>query len=82
LFSVLQRLFLIQKQSYDEYAVQIRKEYVHVSDEDFRVGRAKVLKSFLSKPVLFFTSHAREKLEQRARENVARELAALSNGKI
>jgi predicted metal-dependent HD superfamily phosphohydrolase len=62
---------------YAEYVADVRREYAHVSDEDFRTGRAAVLSDLLAKPRLFHTAHAREHWEQAARANVETELGGL-----
>jgi len=62
---------------YDEYAADVRREYSHVPDADFRLGRAAVLEDLAAKPSLFHTAHARTQWESAARTNLARELAAL-----
>jgi predicted metal-dependent HD superfamily phosphohydrolase len=62
---------------YDAYVRDVRREYAHVPDDDFRRGRAAVLEDLAAKPSLFHTAHARASWESRARANLARELAAL-----
>ena len=62
---------------YADYAAGVRREYAAVSDPEFRKGRAAVLRGLLGKPTLFHSEHARSAWEERARANVARELAAL-----
>lgn len=62
---------------YDEYARQVRAEYAHVPEDDFRAGRARILAGFLARPRLYATEVFRDALERRSRENIARELAAL-----
>jgi predicted metal-dependent HD superfamily phosphohydrolase len=62
---------------YEEYAADVRREYAHVPDDEFRAGRAAILRDLLAKPNLFHTAYAREHWEAPARANVARELAAL-----
>ena len=62
---------------YDEYVADVRREYAHVSDDDFRAGRAAVLSDLLAKPRLFHTAHARQHWEPAARANVEAELARL-----
>lgn len=62
---------------YAEYTAGVREEYAHVSDEDFRRGRAEVLRALLAKPTLFHTRYARDAWEEAARANVTRELADL-----
>jgi len=63
---------------YDEYAADVRREYAHVPDDDFRAGRAAILRDLLAKPHLFHTAYARERWEDAARANVERELAVLA----
>jgi predicted metal-dependent HD superfamily phosphohydrolase len=40
---------------YDRYAADVRKEYAHVPEADYRAGRGAVLKKFLDRPQLYFT---------------------------
>jgi predicted metal-dependent HD superfamily phosphohydrolase len=63
---------------YAEYAADVRREYAHVSDADFRAGRAAALSDLLAKPSLFHTDHARECWEAAARVNVEAELTRLA----
>lgn len=63
---------------YAAYVRGVRSEYAHVSDEDFAAGRSAVLRDLLAKPTLFHLPTARGRWEQRARENVQRELARMS----
>ena len=62
---------------YAEYAADVRREYAHVDDADFRRGRDAVLRDLLAKPRLFHTAYAFEHWEAPARANVERELAVL-----
>ena len=62
---------------YAEYVAGVRREYAHVPDEDFRRGRAEVLRGLLAAPALFRTGTGRRLWERRARANVEAELAAL-----
>lgn len=62
---------------YEEYAAAVRREYAHVDDESFRLGRAEVLRGLLAKAHLFHTAFAREAWEAPARANVEAELAGL-----
>jgi predicted metal-dependent HD superfamily phosphohydrolase len=59
-----------------EYEAQIREEYAWVDDEAYRLGRRAVLARFAARPRLFATRVLHERLETRARENLARALAA------
>jgi predicted metal-dependent HD superfamily phosphohydrolase len=63
---------------YAEYVADVRREYAHVSDDDFRAGRAAVLRDLLAKPRLFHTAHAHERWEPAARANVEAEVARLA----
>jgi len=65
------------RERYDEYAAAVRVEYSHLTDREFRAGRAQVLRSLLDKESLFHTSYACERWEAPARANLERELAAL-----
>lgn len=62
---------------YASYVAGVRAEFAHVADDDFRRGRAAVLRGLLTKPSLFHTAAARDRWEERARAHVARELADL-----
>jgi predicted metal-dependent HD superfamily phosphohydrolase len=65
------------RERYASYVAGVRTEYADVPDAEFAAGRAAVLEGLLAKPTLFHTPAARERWEQPARENVARELSAL-----
>ena len=62
---------------YASYTAGVRREYAHVPDADFAVGRTAVLRDLLAKPTLFHTDRARRLWETRARANVEAELARL-----
>ena len=62
---------------YQVYAQAIRKEYSWLSSELYRTGRQQVLLKFLQRDRIYFTNQMFVKLEQRARENMQAELAAL-----
>ncbi|CCH21672.1 Conserved hypothetical protein [Micromonospora lupini str. Lupac 08] len=64
--------------AYDRYAAAIRQEYAHVPESAFRTGRAAVLTGLLALPALFRLPPLAQRWEQRARDNLRRELAALS----
>lgn len=65
---------------FDAYERAVRREYAWVDDTIWRAGRSAVLRSFLSRPHIFHTDLFRESREVRARENLARSLAALNVG--
>jgi len=62
---------------YDDYAAAVRAEYDHLTEDEFRLGRAIVLRGLLEREWLFQTAYARREWEPLARSNIARELAAL-----
>jgi predicted metal-dependent HD superfamily phosphohydrolase len=64
---------------YAEYAADVRREYAHVPDDQFRAGRSAILRDLLAKPHLFHTAYAREHWERPARANVERELVELED---
>jgi predicted metal-dependent HD superfamily phosphohydrolase len=66
------------RERYDEYVHDVRREYAHLDDQTFRTGRAAVLRALLDKPTLFHTAFARDAWEDTARANIERELAGLS----
>lgn len=63
---------------YDEYVAAVRREYAHVGDDDFALGRSAVLEDLLAKRRLFHTARAAAQWETRARANVAAELERLA----
>lgn len=67
--------------TFDDYDRKIRLEYVWVSDEEWRIGRAKVMESFLRRPHIYVTKSLREAFEERARENVARLIESLATSR-
>ena len=62
---------------YDAYAAAIRQEFAHVPDADYRIGRARVLRQFAGRPFIYPDAGFAEMYDRQARENLARELAAL-----
>ena len=62
---------------YDTYAADIAEEYRHMPAEEYRSGRRAVLDHFLERERIFVTERGRELFEEQARENLARERAAL-----
>ena len=64
--------------AYAAYTRAVRVEYAHVPEDDFRRGRAAVLRQLLDLPKLFGTDRGRRAWEPTARANLTRELARLS----
>jgi len=62
---------------YDAYAAAIRKEFAHVPEGDYRVGRSAVLSRFAAQPVIFPDAAFANRYDRQARANLARELASL-----
>ena len=63
---------------FDEYERQIRAEYAHLSDEQWKQGRGQVLRGFLARARLYATDVYHQTLEPRARENLQRALDRLA----
>ncbi|MDX6357982.1 MAG: hypothetical protein QOH37_1036 [Nocardioidaceae bacterium] len=66
-----------ERSRYDAYVAGVRRDYAHISDTDFAIGRAAVLRDLDARNRLFHTPYARERWEPHARANLAAELAAL-----
>lgn len=64
--------------AYDAYADAIRFEYDHVPDALYRPGRAAVMGRFLEAEILFPDPIWAARLDQQARANLRREIAALT----
>ncbi|MGJ7414917.1 hypothetical protein AB9128_03515 [Streptomyces cinereoruber] len=63
--------------TYARYAAAVREEYGFVPEDTFREGRAAVLRHLLDLPRLFRTPYGAAVWEEKARENVERELKEL-----
>lgn len=66
-----------EQERYDEYVRDVRREYGHLSDDEFRTGRTLVVEGLLERPRIFHSEHGCEAWEAVARANLERELAAL-----
>jgi predicted metal-dependent HD superfamily phosphohydrolase len=64
---------------YAGYAAAIREEYGHVPEAAYRAGRAAVLQALLAADPLYPDPGYRDRLELKARRNIAGELAQLSD---
>jgi predicted metal-dependent HD superfamily phosphohydrolase len=63
--------------AYQAYVTGVRAEYGHVTDADWRAGRAALLRRFIARPAIYATKTARDRWERRARANLVAELATL-----
>ncbi|MER7910795.1 hypothetical protein [Streptomyces sp. NPDC096068] len=63
--------------TYARYAAAVREEYAFVPEDTFREGRTAVLRHLLDLPRLFRTPYGAAVWEEKARENVERELKEL-----
>ncbi|MEU9333899.1 hypothetical protein AB0D49_12185 [Streptomyces sp. NPDC048290] len=63
--------------AYAAYTAAVREEYGFVPPEDFRNGRAEVLRGLLALPALFRTPYGAEHWERTARYNITAELELL-----
>ncbi len=57
---------------------EIRREYSWVDAAAYAAGRAFVLRRFAERPFIYGTALFRERYESKARENIARSIAALT----
>ena len=66
------------REAYEAYTQKIRREYRIYPDLLYRPGRRKALEHFLQRPFIFQTDTFRANFEQRAVENVRREIGLLT----
>lgn len=64
-------------QHYDAYVAKVRREYDFVPEDQWRPGRAAVLRRFLERPTIYQTDYFREQLEVPAGRNVSAEIESL-----
>ena len=57
-------------ESFSRYEEDIRKEYDFVPEDQYKEGRANILRSFLFRENIYFTELFHEYYEERARENL------------
>ena len=62
---------------YGAYAAAVRREYGHLSDEEFRAGRSGVLRELVGRPRLYATPEGVCRWDAAARRNLHRELSRL-----
>ena len=63
---------------YQRYVTGVRREYGHVSDDAWKIGRPRVLRSYLDRPRLYATEDAARRWAEPARINMATELDDLT----
>ncbi|GAB4336060.1 MAG: hypothetical protein OHK0038_14170 [Flammeovirgaceae bacterium] len=63
-----------EKETYDVYCKNIRKEYNIYPDLIYKLGRKKVLQSFIEKPKIYKTDLFFNLLEEKAKANLKREM--------
>ncbi|MFZ0848350.1 MAG: hypothetical protein WAO08_03985 [Hyphomicrobiaceae bacterium] len=63
---------------YRLYTNAIRREYGHVPDALYRLGRRQILAGFLGRSRIYRTEHLHARWEERARANISGEIAELS----
>lgn len=71
-------IFAAPSTRYQEYTEAVRLEYAHVPDPVFINGRREILTTYLSKPQIYYSTHAKELWESRARTNLLQEIRQLS----
>ena len=62
---------------FDEYEIQVRKEYSWVPGPLYRTGRRKILQEFVSRESIYSTEYFRDECEAQARRNIDRSLGRL-----
>ena len=67
---------------FDRYEEGVRREYAWVGEEEWRAGRAAVLRGFLDREHIYFSDLFRGLLEEKARANLRRSLARLESGVV
>lgn len=64
---------------YGDYVRNVRREYAHVADDQWAIGRAEVLRAFIDRPAIFDPRLDLDGWEARARGNLAAELRQLAS---
>ena len=68
----------LEPTAYRSNTAKVRAEYAHVSDADFRAGRARIIAALLSAPSLYRTPAGRRLWEDAARRNLESELGSIN----
>lgn len=66
-----------RQEEYAAYALAVRREYAHVPEAAWRLGRCAVLRRFLARKRIYQSAHFAGRCEARARANLLQELASL-----
>ena len=66
-----------KQERFDSYCDQVRQEFAHVPDADYRKGRTAILGPLMHRDRIYRTSHALHSWETPARINLGRELSRL-----
>ncbi|AMO21873.1 hypothetical protein GCM10027034_21070 [Ramlibacter solisilvae] len=66
-----------ERARFEQSDAQVREEFAHVAEPEYRRGRKQVLRGFLDRPRLYSTDRFHAMLESRARENLQRSLDRL-----
>ena len=64
---------------YAVYEKAIRKEYSHVQDSDFQMGRTAILHAFLDRPSIYSLDYFKERYQQQAINNIQNEILSLES---
>lgn len=67
-----------EEATFEQQSQAIRREFGHVSDDLYRIGRLQVLSTFLNRDRIFHTEALYADLEEQARHNLARAIRELS----
>lgn len=70
-------ILAVDANSYDQYKKLVRQEYAFVPNFLYKRGRKKLLKALLLQDRIYHTDYFYEQWEERARENLEREIEAL-----
>jgi predicted metal-dependent HD superfamily phosphohydrolase len=65
-------------EAFEAYEHAIRREYHHVDESAYRLGRSAVLQQFLDRPAIYSTAPMKEKYEKQARIALGRAIENLT----
>jgi predicted metal-dependent HD superfamily phosphohydrolase len=77
MISIDLRIVGAEASAYAAYAAAIRREYGHVPDDAYRVGRLAVLERFAARPAIYPDATFSARFEEQARANIAHEIKTL-----